>query len=75
MGDVEGRARALLESAVGYHPGTTGILTYSRGAGVGTMAGGQFDWGGRLLKGNGGAQRLPQRGRESRGRVQRQKVA
>ena len=26
------------------------------------MPGGQFDWGGRLLKGNGGAQRLPQRG-------------
>ena len=26
------------------------------------MPGGQFDWGGRLLKSNGGAQRLPQRG-------------
>ena len=26
------------------------------------MSGGQFDWGGRLLKSNGGAQRLPQRG-------------
>ena len=24
------------------------------------MPGGQFDWGGRLLKGNGGAQRFPQ---------------
>ena len=24
------------------------------------MPGGQFDWGGRLLKGNGGAQRSPQ---------------
>ena len=24
------------------------------------MTGGQFDWGGRLLKGNGGAQRLAQ---------------
>ena len=24
------------------------------------MAGGQFDWGGRLRKSNGGAQRLPQ---------------
>ncbi|EGD50303.1 hypothetical protein TheetDRAFT_2886, partial [Thermoanaerobacter ethanolicus JW 200] len=39
-------------------PGITGILTYSRGTGVGTMAGGQFDWGGRLLKGNGGAQKV-----------------
>ena len=28
----------------------------------GTFSGGQFDWGGRLLKGNGGAQRFPQRG-------------
>ena len=25
-----------------------------------TVTGGQFDWGGRLLKGNGGAQRLAQ---------------
>jgi hypothetical protein len=24
------------------------------------VPGGQFDWGGRLLKGNGGAQRFPQ---------------
>ena len=28
----------------------------------GTVSGGQFDWGGRLLKGNGGAQRYPQNG-------------
>ncbi len=26
----------------------------------GTVSGGQFDWGGRLLKGNGGVQRSPQ---------------
>ena len=26
------------------------------------MSGGQFDWGGRLLKSNGGAQRYPQNG-------------
>ena len=25
-----------------------------------TLPGGQFDWGGRLLKGNGGARRFPQ---------------
>ena len=30
------------------------------------MFGGQFDWGGRLLKSNGGALRFPQRGRKSR---------
>ena len=29
------------------------------------MSGGQFDWGGRLPKSNGGAQRLPQCGRKS----------
>ena len=34
--------------------------------GTGRVSGGQFDWGGRLLKSNGGAQRLPQRGRKSR---------
>ncbi len=28
--------------------------------GRGTMSGGQFDWGGRLLKSNGGALRFPQ---------------
>ena len=33
---------------------------------MGTVSGGQFDWGGRLLKGNGGAQRFPQRGWTSR---------
>jgi len=39
------------------------------------MSGGQFDWGGRLQKSNGGAQRFPQRGQKSRERVQRQKEA
>ena len=29
-------------------------------SGRGTVSGGQFDWGGRLLKCNGGAQRFPQ---------------
>ncbi|OJH20874.1 hypothetical protein BLX88_00075 [Bacillus obstructivus] len=29
------------------------------------MSGRQFDWGGRLLKGNGGAQRVPQNGWKS----------
>ena len=31
----------------------------------GTVSGGQFDWGGRLLKSNGGAQRFPQCGWKS----------
>ena len=29
-------------------------------SGLGTVSGGQFDWGGRLPKSNGGAQRFPQ---------------
>jgi len=34
-------------------------------SGLGTVSGGQFHWGGGLLKGNGGAQRFPQSGRQS----------
>ena len=34
-------------------------------SGVRTMSGGQFDWGGRLLKSNGGAQRYAQIGWKS----------
>jgi len=34
-------------------------------SGAGTAAAGQFDWGGRLLKSNGGAQRFPQAGWKS----------
>ena len=34
-------------------------------SGVGTVLGGQFDWGGLLLKGNGGVQRYPQCGWQS----------
>ena len=33
--------------------------------GTGRVSGGQFDWGGRLLKSNGGAQRYPQIGWKS----------
>ena len=43
--------------------------------GTGRVSGGQFDWGGRLPKSNGGAQRLPQRSWKLLDRVQRQKVA
>ena len=34
-------------------------------SGLGTVSGGQFDWGGRLPKSNGGAQRLVQDGWKS----------
>ena len=34
-------------------------------SGLGTASGGEFDWGGRLLKSNGGAQRFPHTGWQS----------
>ena len=61
MGDEEARASALVESALGYHSEDTGALTECRRTGTGTLSVGQFDWGGRLQKSNGGAQRLPLR--------------
>jgi hypothetical protein len=50
---------------LGYHSSDTEILTRDRESGLGTLSVGQFDWGGRLLKSNGGAQRFPQHGRKS----------
>ena len=50
---------------MGYHPLHIERLTRVSGLRE-TVSGGQFDWGGRLLKSNGGAQRFPQRGRKSR---------
>ena len=48
---------------MGYRPlyakDLTGMLTA-----FGTVPGGQFDWGGRLRKSNGGAQRFPQAGQK-----------
>lgn len=35
---------------MGYHPCSTGILTRGHESGLGTLSGGQFDWGGRLPK-------------------------
>ena len=62
---MEAWASARVESPLGYHPWITGFLTCGRESGRGTLLGGQFDWGGRLLKSNGGAQRFPQVGRKS----------
>ena len=59
-------APAKREPLLGYHPCVIGNLTCGHETGRGTRSGGQFDWGGRLLKSNGGAQRFPQRGRKSR---------
>jgi hypothetical protein len=43
-----------------HQPDHTLTLTRVLEAAPGTVADGQFDWGGRLRKGNGGAQRLAQ---------------
>ena len=65
MGRWEVRALAFMERPLGYHPCDIGILTCAFESRRGTLLGGQFDWGGRLLKSNGGAQRFPQNGRKS----------
>ena len=65
VGDWEAEASASVESTLGYHTCDIGILTCGPESGRGTLLGGQFDWGGRLLKGNGGAQRFVQHGRKS----------
>ena len=75
MGDEEVDTPVSMESTLGYHSENTGALTRCHETGTGTLSVGQFDWGGRLLKSNGGAQRLPQRSWKLRDRVQRQKVA
>ena len=62
MGDLEAFTPVGVESSLGYHPSYIEVLTGGHEAGHGTLSGGQFDWGGRLLKGNGGAQRYPQNG-------------
>ena len=54
-----------MESLLGYHSCTAEFLTCGRESGRGTLLDGQFDWGGRLQKSNGGAQRLAQHGRKS----------
>ena len=54
-----------METTLGYHSSIAAILTETHGSGLGTLSGGQFDWGGRLLKSNGGAQRFPQNGWKS----------
>ncbi|OMK80328.1 hypothetical protein BER32_000040 [Clostridioides difficile] len=43
---------------MGYHPCSTGTLTIGHESGLGTLSGGQFDWGGRLPKGNGGRSKV-----------------
>ena len=56
----------MVEPLVKYHPGYSRALTVFHEAGYGTVVVGQFDWGGLLLKSNGGAQCYTQRGWQSR---------
>ena len=53
-----------MELTLGYHPLHIERLTSVSGS-QRTVSGGQFDWGGRLLKSNGGARRFPQNGWKS----------
>ena len=64
MGDFEPGTLVSGESSLGYHPSHIEFLTHRCVAG-GTVSGRQFDWGGRLLKSNGGAQRYTQNGWKS----------
>ena len=48
-----------------YHSSGLVVLTTSLISGRRTLSGGQFNWGGCLLKSNGGAQRFPQDGWKS----------
>ena len=57
---MEALALARVEATLKYHPWLLAVLTVGRLTGHGTMSGGQFDWGGRLPKSNGGARRYPQ---------------
>ena len=65
-GGFEGRMLVLLEPTLKYHPGAFEVLTWVPESGLGTVHGRQFDWGGLLLKSNGGARRYAQRGWKSR---------
>ncbi len=50
---------------MGYYPRCMNTLTRTTNRGGRQCLVGQFDWGGRLLKSNGGAQRFPQNGWKS----------
>ena len=62
MGVGEAVVLAIVETPLGYHSLDSGTLTNKLLSSIRTVSDGQFDWGGRLLKSNGGAQRFPQVG-------------
>ena len=53
------------EPSLKYHPWYVSHLTATLESGRGTVFDGQFDWGGLLLKSNGGVQRYAQHGWQS----------
>ena len=59
------RTQVIMEPLLGYQPLHARTLTVGVTK-LRTVPGGQFDWGGRLRKSNGGVQRFPQRGQKSR---------
>jgi hypothetical protein len=65
VGGIEDFLPGKLEPSVRDHSGKARILMAILYSGRLTFSGGQFVWGERLLKGNGGAQRFPQSGRKS----------
>ena len=65
MGDIDPAPLGVGESSLKYHPWYVSHLTATLESGRGTVFDGQFDWGGLLLKSNGGVQRYPQCGWQS----------
>ena len=63
MGGGESQPPGWEEPPLEYHPSRVGILIPMTNRE--TVSGRQFDWGGCLLKSNGGAQRSPQHGWQS----------
>ncbi len=65
MGGVDLALSGVREPTLKYHPCYVSYLTATLESGRGTVLDGQFDWGGLLLKSNGGVQRYPQPGWQS----------
>ena len=65
MGGCETGSLDSVEPTLKFHPGVVEVLTLVRESGSGTVHGRQFDWGGLLLKSNGGVRRCAQTGRKS----------
>ena len=65
MGAFDTWILVQVEATLRYHSDVASILTEFHESGFGTVSVGQFDWGGRLLNSNGGAQWFPQGGRKS----------